>query len=99
MHFRFYKTSTKRTQPSQPTNGSENVEQVNEDPTEDSKKRQKRLTSKVWQDFEKIKGSNGEDLARCLRCTRSFVRESSKGTSHLLKHQKNCPGKHKDLRQ
>ena len=87
-------------QPFLPMDGtSEHVEEVNHDEAEESSKKEaKKLTSKVWQDFVKATGKDGEDIARCLKFKRNFVRDSSKGTSHLLKHQIRCVGGNKNIR-
>ncbi|XP_052185152.1 zinc finger BED domain-containing protein RICESLEEPER 2-like [Diospyros lotus] len=82
--------SSRSTSKSHPIGGDEIVE-LQEDATQVLSK-QRKLTSKVWQDFKKIKGPSGEDLARCKHCNREFV-GGSKGTGHLLKHLAGrCPG-------
>ncbi|XAR55255.1 hypothetical protein NMG60_11035280 [Bertholletia excelsa] len=49
----------------------------------------RRLTSKVWNDFDKLKGPKGE-IARCKHCKKNFVGGS--GTSNLRKHlDGRCP--------
>ncbi|XP_028066490.1 zinc finger BED domain-containing protein DAYSLEEPER-like [Camellia sinensis] len=66
--------------------------ELNDDVSQGPTKRIRKLTSKVWDDFVKFKGPNGNDIARCKHCNREFVGESRKGTSHLKNHlSKACP--------
>ncbi|XP_058103795.1 zinc finger BED domain-containing protein RICESLEEPER 1-like isoform X3 [Magnolia sinica] len=52
--------------------------------------KKRRLTSSVWNDFEKVKGEGGKEFATCKHCKRKLVGDSKKGTSHLHKHLKKC---------
>ncbi|CAL5328080.1 unnamed protein product [Camellia sinensis] len=66
--------------------------ELDDDVSQGPTKRIRKLTSKVWDDFVKFKGPNGNDIARCKHCNREFVGESRKGTSHLKNHlSKTCP--------
>ena len=79
------------TEPSQHTviGGDNDVDDISIDQTQNSQKRRK-LTSKVWLDFTKIKQPNERDMAKCNHCKSQFVGESSSGTSHLNKHILSC---------
>ncbi|KAJ4723580.1 Zinc finger BED domain-containing protein [Melia azedarach] len=48
------------------------------------------LKSKVWKEFDKCIGENGNQLARCRYCNRVFDGSSKKGTTHLNNHLKCC---------
>lgn len=52
-------------------------------------KRQRRLTSHVWNDFEKVK-KDGGDVAICKFCRKQLSGSSSSGTTHLNNHLKRC---------
>ncbi|CAL5353396.1 unnamed protein product [Camellia sinensis] len=66
--------------------------ELDDDVSQGSTKRIRKLTSKVWDDFVKFKRPSGNDIARCKHCNREFVGESRKGTSHLKNHlSKTCP--------
>ncbi|CAL5360825.1 unnamed protein product [Camellia sinensis] len=66
--------------------------ELDDDVSQGPTKRIRKLTSKVWDDFVKFKGPNGNDIARCKHCNREFVGESRKETSHLKNHlSKTCP--------
>ncbi|KAL6142841.1 hypothetical protein ACLB2K_061117 [Fragaria x ananassa] len=58
-----------------------------------SKKR--KLTSKVWLEFEKKINPDGSQTAKCKHCRKSYVSGSDKGTSHLKKHLGNCTRRNK----
>lgn len=55
----------------------------------DVPKRRRRLTSAVWNDFEKIK-KDGVDVALCKYCNKELSGSSSSGTTHLNNHLKRC---------
>ncbi|XP_059635725.1 zinc finger BED domain-containing protein RICESLEEPER 2-like [Cornus florida] len=54
--------------------------------------RKRKLTSKVWKDFENVilDGPNGGSFAICHHCKKKLVAEPSSGTSHLKQHLKRC---------
>ncbi|KAK0579823.1 hypothetical protein LWI29_032020 [Acer saccharum] len=55
-----------------------------------SNKRQKKLRSEVWNDFEKYTDENGKDWAKCNICKKPFNGSSKMGTTHLKNHFKSC---------
>ncbi|KAK0579044.1 hypothetical protein LWI29_020113 [Acer saccharum] len=55
-----------------------------------SNKKQKKLRSDVWNHFEKYKGENGKDVAKCNNCKKPFNGSSEAGTTHLRNHFKSC---------
>ncbi|KAJ6304349.1 hypothetical protein OIU77_018087 [Salix suchowensis] len=50
----------------------------------------RRKPSVVWGKFIRLVGENGEVLATCKDCKKTYGAESKKGTSNLLKHLKKC---------
>ncbi|XP_076893806.1 zinc finger BED domain-containing protein RICESLEEPER 2-like [Bidens hawaiensis] len=62
--------------------------------------RKRKLTSIVWNHFEKMT-INGEDKAECHYCKRKLGAKSENGTRHLLDHyNKFCPKRNqRDIRQ
>ncbi|KAL2924160.1 Zinc finger BED domain-containing protein RICESLEEPER 2 [Bienertia sinuspersici] len=55
------------------------------------RKRQRKLTSEVWADFEFIKPQkNGELRCKCKRCGKDFNAESKSGTGNLKRHLDRC---------
>lgn len=54
-----------------------------------SPKKQK-LTSKVWKEFDKMKGRDKREIAKCKHCRKVFVSGADKGTSHLRNHLLRC---------
>ncbi|KAL2928858.1 putative AC transposase [Bienertia sinuspersici] len=55
------------------------------------RKRQRKLTSEVWDDFEFIKPQkNGELRCKCKRCGKDFNAESKSGTGNLKRHLDRC---------
>ncbi|KAJ9547236.1 hypothetical protein OSB04_019779 [Centaurea solstitialis] len=59
-------------------------------------KRQRKLTSTVWDDFELIDelDVNGNMQCKCKRCGVKYIAESSHGTGNMLRHRKSCKEKH-----
>ncbi|KAK0578401.1 hypothetical protein LWI29_009792 [Acer saccharum] len=55
-----------------------------------SNKKQKKLRSEVWNDFEKYTDENGKDWAKCNICKKPFNGSSKMGTTHLKNHFKSC---------
>nr|DAD43511.1 TPA_asm: hypothetical protein HUJ06_001741 [Nelumbo nucifera] len=51
----------------------------------------KRVRSKVWEHFKKIKLDYGEQRAICKHCKKQYIGGCSKGTIHLLGHVSKCP--------
>lgn len=78
---------------------AENVVEVDADgntvevPPNSPKKR--KLTSKVWKDFDKMKGRDGSESAKCKHCRKEFVSGADKGTSHLRNHLLRCNRRNK----
>ncbi|XP_059663425.1 zinc finger BED domain-containing protein RICESLEEPER 3-like [Cornus florida] len=67
-----------------------------------SQARKRKLTSKVWKDFENVilDGPNGGSFAICHHCKKKLVAEPSSGTSHLKQHLKRCVKRtNTDIRQ
>lgn len=62
-------------------------------PASDDKKRNRKSTSKVWNDFTRYTDANGVKKARCNHCKNPFVGQSTSGTSHLASHLKRCTAK------
>lgn len=65
-------------------------------------KRQRKLTSPVWDNFTIIDelDVNGNIQCQCNRCGSKYVAESSHGTGNLIRHAKTCKGKNfKDVGQ
>lgn len=54
--------------------------------------KRRKLVSRVWEDFAKVKDGDGNERAACNHCKKSFV-GSSKRTTHLKNHSKCCRGK------
>ncbi|WOH15782.1 hypothetical protein DCAR_0935328 [Daucus carota subsp. sativus] len=63
------------------------------DVDEPEEKQTRKRTSEVWKDFTKVKNSNGIEKAICDHCKKSFVGDSTSGTSHLAMHLKRCTAK------
>ncbi|KAK9940598.1 hypothetical protein M0R45_017251 [Rubus argutus] len=78
---------------------AENVVEVDangntiEVPPNSPKKR--KLTSKVWTEFDKMKGRDGSESAKCKHCRKVFVSGADKGTSHLRNHLLRCNRRNK----
>ncbi|XP_031378256.1 zinc finger BED domain-containing protein RICESLEEPER 2-like [Punica granatum] len=55
-------------------------------------KRKRRLTSPVWQFFEKLaeKSIDGESCCKCKKCGSIFICNSQYGTGNLKKHSERC---------
>lgn len=65
-------------------------------------KRQRKLTSTVWEDFEMIDelDINGNIQCKCKKCGVKYIAESSHGTGNLRRHLKSCKGKnYRDIGQ
>jgi len=65
-------------------------------------KRQRKLTSSVWDDFEMIDelDVNGNIQCKCKRCGVKYIAESSHGTGNMIRHRKSCKGKnYRDIGQ
>ncbi|KAL4181539.1 hypothetical protein AMTRI_Chr12g237830 [Amborella trichopoda] len=59
---------------------------------------QRKLKSKVWEDFTLEIKQDGTRNAICKHCNRTFVAKMSDGTTHLLHHIKGCLSHpHQDL--
>ncbi|KAK6934128.1 Zinc finger, BED-type [Dillenia turbinata] len=52
-------------------------------------KKPKRLTSVVWNHFERVK-KNDNCYAVCIHCTKKLTRSSNSGTTHLWNHLMRC---------
>ncbi|KAK9268324.1 hypothetical protein L1049_000072 [Liquidambar formosana] len=79
--------------------GDKDVVEMKDDLAPNSPKKQK-LTSPVWLDFKKFKGSEGQDVAKCNHCKKVFVGVSSKGINHLKNHLSRCLAKtNRDIAQ
>ncbi|KAL4564394.1 hypothetical protein LXL04_028458 [Taraxacum kok-saghyz] len=67
-----------------------------------AKKRQRKLTSPVWEYFKILNDidENGNLVCLCNRCGVKYIAESSHGTGNMLRHGKNCKGhNYKDVGQ
>ncbi|CAO2838240.1 unnamed protein product [Amaranthus hypochondriacus] len=55
-------------------------------------KRQRRLTSGVWVNFEFVDETDEEGnlLCKCKKCAKTFRADSKMGTGNLIRHVKNC---------
>ncbi|KAL5848312.1 hypothetical protein ACOSQ4_006325 [Xanthoceras sorbifolium] len=53
--------------------------------------KRRKLVSKVWGVFTKVKGNDGMEWAICKHCNKTYDGSSKKGTSNLLKHMEKCP--------
>lgn len=65
-------------------------------------KRQRKLTSTVWDGFEMIDelDLNGNIQCKCKKCGVKYIAESSHGTGNLRRHLKSCKGKnYRDIGQ
>ncbi|KAF9594238.1 hypothetical protein IFM89_028895 [Coptis chinensis] len=63
-------------------------------------KRQRKLTSKVWLDFDRVPKENKAVDAICKHCKTKMDGRSTSGTTHLKNHLKNCRKRKKpDIRQ
>ena len=51
--------------------------------------KKKRLTSEVWNDFEKVT-IYGQDFATCKHCNTKIKGNSKNGTKHLHTHLERC---------
>ncbi|KAK9664897.1 hypothetical protein RND81_14G075600 [Saponaria officinalis] len=60
-----------------------------------SNKRQRRLTSHVWDQFEiqKEPDIHGNLICKCKKCAKSYIAKSKNGTGNLIRHLKSCKGK------
>nr|DAD32496.1 TPA_asm: hypothetical protein HUJ06_011347 [Nelumbo nucifera] len=78
-------------------NAAAGVDIVDDDYQEfDQTSTKKRLTSKVWEEMEKI----NSEKARCKHCMKILQGKSSKGTTHLKRHLERCPRRRiQDIRQ
>ncbi|KAL2936697.1 hypothetical protein RDABS01_020146 [Bienertia sinuspersici] len=58
-------------------------------------KRQRKLTSSIWDEFEMIDelDASGRMQCRCKKCGVKYIAESSHGTGNMLRHIKGCKGK------
>ncbi|XP_068653616.1 zinc finger BED domain-containing protein RICESLEEPER 1-like isoform X1 [Aristolochia californica] len=52
--------------------------------------RKRKLTSPVWNDYDRIKNDDGSCVARCRHCKRQLNGGSRSGTTHLRKHLEAC---------
>ena len=55
----------------------------------------KKLTSDVWNDFERITNTDESQSAKCIHCLKQLVAGSTSGTSHLRNHLARCNSKNK----
>ena len=63
-------------------------------------KRKRCLTSAVWKDYERIENPDGSITTKCKYCSHKTSGDSSKGTTHLATHTKNCRRRpREDIRQ
>ena len=53
-------------------------------------RKERKLTSKVWEEMSRITAPSGEIVAQCNWCRKKLSGSSSTGTSHLTKHLNNC---------
>lgn len=70
--------------------------------TGNSNKRQRKLTSAVWDHFVMIDelDSSGKMQCKCIKCGVKYIAESSHGTGNMNRHIKNCKGRvYKDVGQ
>ena len=73
-----------------------NVDVQNES-TEQSSAKSKKLTSEAWTYFDLVH-VNGVQMAKCKTCKKILSYKGSSGTSHLLKHaKKTCSSRHLNL--
>ncbi|KAL2936295.1 putative AC9 transposase [Bienertia sinuspersici] len=58
-------------------------------------KRQRKLTSSVWDHFVMIDelDSLGRMQSKCMKCDAKYIAESSHGTGNMLRHIRSCKGK------
>ncbi|KAL6540731.1 hypothetical protein OROMI_024614 [Orobanche minor] len=66
------------------------------------KKRQRKLTSPVWEYFKILDDTdeNGNLVCLCNRCGVKYIAESSHGTGNMLRHGRTCKGNtYKDVGQ
>ena len=66
---------------------------------DDSSAKKRKLTSDVWNDFERITNADGSQNAKCNHCRKLFVAGSNSGTSHLRNHLSRCNSKKKKQAQ
>ncbi|KAL4568618.1 hypothetical protein LXL04_024233 [Taraxacum kok-saghyz] len=67
-----------------------------------TKKRQRKLTSPVWEYFKILDDTdeNGNLVCLCNRCGAKYIAESRHGTGNMLRHGKSCKGHtYKDVGQ
>ncbi|KAK9755642.1 hypothetical protein RND81_01G040400 [Saponaria officinalis] len=59
------------------------------------RKRQRRLTSPVWDQFviQNEPDASGNLVYKCKKCAKTVIAESKNGTGNLIRHLKSCKGK------
>lgn len=55
--------------------------------------KRRKLVSRVWEGFAKVKDGEANERAVCNHCKKSFVGSSKSGTTHLKNYLKCCGGK------
>ena len=73
-----------------PSETQDNVEDRDENSA-----RKRKLTSDVWNEFERITKTDGSQSAKCIHCRKQLVAGSASGTSHLRNHLARCNSKNK----
>ncbi|CAH1441144.1 unnamed protein product [Lactuca virosa] len=83
------------------TNGAQNVvdvdaeTQVNVEDKDESFAKKIKLTSDVWEGFDKIKKKDVSDGAKCKHCHKVLVAGSKSGTTHVRNHLNRCNSKNR----
>jgi len=67
-----------------------NVSEGEEDSDDGGRPSKRKLTSVVWNDFEKVR-VDGVWKAKCNHCNKKLSATSRNGTTHLKTHLKTCP--------
>ncbi|KAG9458640.1 hypothetical protein H6P81_003148 [Aristolochia fimbriata] len=65
---------------------------------EETQTKKRRLTSKVWEVFDRIVSEDKKFTAICKYCKTKFSADSSCGTSHLIYHMNRCASYKKTLK-
>ena len=74
-------------------------EQTQNDDSNVANSKKRKLTSVVWNHFEKLE-INGQEKAKCHYCKKKLAGGSRNGTRHLHDHFKSCPKRTcRDIRQ
>nr|GEZ98853.1 peroxisomal fatty acid beta-oxidation multifunctional protein AIM1-like [Tanacetum cinerariifolium] len=81
--------SLKKWNTNNPTNNSGNIEKEEEESSHFEIKKRK-TTSKVWDEFKKIKLHDGRQKAECHHCKSTLSVLASGSTTHLGRHLKGC---------